>query len=139
MTKYSITDYTTKFQYKELTPIRGQPTLDTMLQLYWQVKPNAQSVPTKLGGGQLGYLGLVLHNEDYESILNALPFQRPEDPGTFKVQVPRASRIASTTGTVTAIDITNQKAQHNEDIQSYWECQAIEQALWNQIINTITR
>ena len=116
MTKYSITDYTTKFQYKELTPIRGQPTLDTILQLYRQVERNAESVPTKLGGGQLGYLGLVLHNEDYKSIPNVEPFRRPEDPGTFTVRLPRASRTTSTTGTVTAMDIANQKAIHDEDV-----------------------
>ena len=139
MTKYSITDYTTKFQYKELTPIRGQPTLDTILQLYRQVKRNAQSVPTKLGGGQLGYLGLVLRPEDYRSIPNAEPFHRPVDLGTFIVQTPRASRTSSTTGTVTAMDIANQKAIHEENVRIYWECQAVEQALRNQIIEAIDK
>ena len=141
MTKYSINDYTTKFQYKELTPIQGLPTLDTILQLYRQVKRNAQSVPCKLGGGQLGYLGLVLNETDYESIPNAIRFIRPQDPGIFSVNTPaiRASRTTTTTTPITAVDIANQKAQHDEDVRAYWECQAIEQALRNQIITAIDK
>ena len=118
MTKYSINDYIAKFQYKELTPIQGLPTLDTILQLYRQVKRNAQSAPCKLGGGQLGYLGLVLHNEDYESIPNSEQFIRPHDPSTFRVTTPavRVSRSATTPTPLTAVDIANQKAQHDDDV-----------------------
>jgi len=144
MTNYSINDYTKKFQYKELTPIRGQPNLDTILHLYRQVKRNAQDVPCKLGGGQLGYLGLVLHDLDYNSIPNAVPFQRPQDPGTFTVTTPttrvsRTTTTATTPITITAVDIANQKAQHDEQSRRYWETQAIEQALRNQIIEAIDK
>ena len=135
---YSINNYTTKFQYKELAPIQGQPTLDTILQLYRQVKRNTQSVPCKLRGGQLGYLGLVLHKNDYENIPNAEPFIRPEDPGIFTVTTPavRVSRSTTTTMAVTVVDIANQKAQHEEDTRIYLKYQAIKQALRHQILPT---
>ena len=87
--KYSRTDYTLKFLYKDLTPIQGQPTLKSILQLYQQVKGNAQSIACKLGGGQLGYLGLVLTQEDYDAIPHTVPFVRPTDPGTFTITIPR--------------------------------------------------
>lgn len=45
----------------------------------------------------------------------------------------------NTTNAVTVMDIANQKAQHNKDVRSYWECQAIAQALRNQIIKTIDK
>ena len=69
MTKdYFLQDYNIKFKHKELTPIRGLPTLDTILRLFREVKQNAQSVSTKLGGGQLGYLALVLKPQDYDKL-----------------------------------------------------------------------
>lgn len=57
---YSIKNIHSHFEYKELTKIDGEPTLDSILLLHRQINQNAQSVPTTLGGGQLGYLGLVI-------------------------------------------------------------------------------
>ena len=131
MTKdYFLQDYNIKFKHKELTPIRGLPTLDTILRLFREVKQNAQSVSTKLGGGQLGYLALVLKPQDYDKITISHPFIRPTDPGTFKMIAPavRTSRTASSTSpsTVSAVDIANAKANHEEQERLYWQCQGIE-------------
>ena len=113
-----LQDYNIKLKHKELTPIRGLPTLDTILRLFREVKQNAQSVSTKLGGGQLGYLALVLKPQDYDKITISHPFVRPTDPGTFKMIAPaaRTSRTASSTSpiTVSAVDIANAKANHEE-------------------------
>ena len=82
---YSITSYkTTYFQYPTLDKIHGEPTLDTLLHLFKQLKINAQSVPTTLGGVQLGYLALVLTQDKYDDIANTVPFIRLADPGVFK-------------------------------------------------------
>ena len=48
------------FEDKTLTKVTGLPTIDTILEVFRQLKQNAQSVPTTLGGGQFGYLFLVL-------------------------------------------------------------------------------
>ena len=56
-----IPDYKERyFETKELTKVHGTPTVDTILKVYKQLKRNAQCVPTTLGGGQLGYLWIVL-------------------------------------------------------------------------------
>ena len=66
---YSIKNYrTTHFQYQQLDKIHGQPTLDIILHLVRQLKINAQSVPTTLGGSQLGYLKLVINETAYHAI-----------------------------------------------------------------------
>ena len=88
LTSYSIKNIYSHFEYKELTKIDGEPTLDTVLLLHRQVKRNAQSVPTTLGGGQLGYLALVISPTKYDAIPNATPFVRPPAPGLFTVQLP---------------------------------------------------
>ena len=59
---------------------------------------NVQSVPTTLGGGQLGYLALVISKEKYDAIPNSIPFECPHDPERFEVQLP--SSIDLTTNTV---------------------------------------
>ena len=50
----------THFEFPTLTPIRGEPTADTLIVLRKQLKANAKSVPSNLGGGTLGHLGLII-------------------------------------------------------------------------------
>ena len=172
--EYSISSYkTSHFQYPTLDKIHGEPTIDTLLHLFKQLKINAQSVPTKLGGGQLGYLALVISTEDYNAIPNAVPFTRPIDPGVFQyisvetvqestpstptsppkrrlrtttnepetpaVQRKRAKAAtrSSSTSSSLAIAIAQQKAVHEETTRRFHECQAVEQALRQQLIAAI--
>ena len=143
MSKYNIKNYrTTHFQYPTLDKIHGQPSLESILRLFRQLKINAQSVPTTLGGGQLGYLALVLRPEAYNSIPNARQFVRPIDPGPFIVVNPRViatRRTAATQNapTISAAVVTQQKADWDKRIRLYNECQAVEQALRQQLIESI--
>ena len=148
----------------------GEPTLDTILLLHRQVKRNAQSIPTTLGGGQLGYLALVVPEDTYDSIPTSEIFIRPTDPGKFTLQVPStssnatilqtppgptrrttrsATRSTSTTTSdlaaheaaqtaiISSAEVATQKAAHDEATKRYYECQAVEQALRNQIIEAV--
>ena len=66
---YSLPDYRTRFfVYKTLTKILGEPNVDTIARLQREVKRNAQKVTTTLGGGQNGYLGLVLSAIVYKKV-----------------------------------------------------------------------
>ena len=65
MTMTTIDNIVSKFEYKTLNRIHGEPLLNTVLQLYNQLKRNAQRIPTTLGGGQYGYLALVVKPADY--------------------------------------------------------------------------
>ena len=108
-TPTGIRNYKTLFQYPTLDKIHRQPTLDTILHLLCQCKANVQSIPTTLGGGQLGYLGLVISNEAYNSIPNTVSFIRPQHPGPFIVIPPeptRQTRLTSTTNTPTPTTVT---------------------------------
>ena len=81
---HSVPDYREQyFEYKELTKIHGAPTLDLIVQVYKQLKRNAQCLPTTLGGRQLGYLALILKTTTYATIAGATAFIRPTDPGPF--------------------------------------------------------
>ena len=131
---YNLPNYKDRyFQYKELDKIHGQPTIDSILTLLRQVKRNAQTVPTTRGGGQLGYLALVIDTASYNAIPGATAFTRPTDPGTFVVTQPLGVRAVPLTPT----DIATQKIVFDESMRQYNECQAVEVALRNQIIEVI--
>ena len=54
-------NYVTSFlNYKTLTPIQCTPTYKTIQRLKAELQANASIVETDLGGGDYGYLGLVL-------------------------------------------------------------------------------
>ena len=145
MSAYNIPDYRTKFfEYKDLDKIHGQPTLQALVKLLRQLKRNAQKVPTTLGGGQLGYLALILSVADYLSIPGSAPFHRPTDPGVF-TPIPHlvppgpVLRGHEDIGPLplTSADITTQRIAHDERRRLYNECQAVETVLRNQLIEAI--
>ena len=126
MNNYSIKDYTTThLDYKSLDKIHGAPTIDSLLRIFRQLKRNYQYVSTTLGGGQLGYLTLVLQDTAYSDIQNSAPFVRPIDPGALIITSTKKDEIAQ------------QQVDHNEEKQQYNSCQAVEQALRKQIIDAI--
>ena len=85
---YSLKDYKSAyFVHQVLTKIHGQPTVDSLLGIFRQLKQNAQCVSCTLGGGQLGYLGLILSPEAYSQIPNSQTFVRPKHPGPFHLVV----------------------------------------------------
>ena len=55
----------TYFQHKVLTRIHGPPVFETLQLLANELKANAASVPTTLGGGLYGQLGLVVSDQKY--------------------------------------------------------------------------
>ena len=120
LSSHSTKDFhSTHFKYNVFNKIHGFPDIDTLLCLFLQVKCNAQSVPTNLGGGQLGYMALVLTHVVFNSIHNVRAFIWPEHPDAFTVIVLTKSNLAVA---VTVIDIAQQKVRHDESIFVYNEC-----------------
>lgn len=73
----------TYFQHKVLTKIHGKPTYASLKLLSTEITANAASVPSTLGGGFYGHLGLVLTPAKYASMPNAVPWESPVPPGPF--------------------------------------------------------
>ena len=84
------------FEHPVLITIRGETTYETLHHLKNELKSNASSVPTTLGGGNHGYLGMVLTPAEYCIISPNGPFTQLPNPG---VLVPNpngtAAQIAS--------------------------------------------
>ena len=54
------------FKYETPTPIQGAPTNKTLKRLKQELWANASNVESDLGGGEHGYLGLVLTDAEYD-------------------------------------------------------------------------
>ena len=116
----------TYFQHKLLTRIHGKPIYETLQSLATEIKANAASVPSTLGGGQYGHLGLILSVDRYATLANTIPWVSPPNPGPF---APPAN------GTGPQLEAA--KDVWRELKLSFDLCQATEKALIAQIVESI--
>lgn len=116
-------NYIELFTFKELTKCHGEPTYEKIKRIENQCKANAQRFNTTLGGGQHKYLGLVLSPARY-ALLSGVPFERPLYPPPLEIPAGTTAAIA-----------TALKEQHTEQKRLYDECDGIENALKQQILN----
>lgn len=115
----------TYFEKKDLTPIHGEPTPDSLLHLKNELKTNARSVPSNLGGGTHGHLGLVLSPDTY-ALLSNIPFDRPNHPGPLAIPPGTINHMANTI-----------RDQHNEALRVFREVLGVDQALLQQLVEAI--
>ena len=116
----------TYFQHPSLTPVRGEPTYEALLKLHQELKANANAVPTTLGGGRHGHLGLVVKPTTYARIAPQTPFIRPENPGVLNIE-----------HNATQYQIAQQKDEHNKALKAFNECNLLERTLIQQIKEAI--
>ena len=125
--KTGSVDYASSyFKYKTATPIRGEPTNKALKRLKLELQANASSVETDLGGGDHGYLGLVLTDQEYASIPGTEPFIAPMYPGPLDIP-----------NNATPIQALNLKDQHSEEKRLHLECRNVERALMRHIQDAI--
>ena len=117
----------THFEYKELTKIHGEPTYETIKEIEKEIKANAKSVRSSLGGGNFGHLGLVLSPDQY-ALISPTPFVRPDHPGTLVIP------SGSTAHMREAI-----RDAHNAAKSLFETVEAVEAALRQQLCSAIDR
>jgi hypothetical protein len=116
----------TYFQHKVLTRIHGIPVYETLQLLTTELKANAASVPTTLGGGLYGHLGLVVSDQKYATLANTIPWITPVNPGPF---VPLAG--------ATRPQLEAAQEVWREEKLAFEICQATEKALIAQVVESI--
>jgi hypothetical protein len=62
------------FQHPSLTKISGNQTYKSLAKLEKETKANGKSMPSTLGGGSQGYLGLVSSYSAYDRVSHGVPF-----------------------------------------------------------------
>jgi hypothetical protein len=113
------------FEHPELTKIIGVPTYNTLHKLNQEIKSNAISVHSNLGGGQHGHLGLVVSPTAYV-ILSNTPYHCPDLPE--ELEIPAG-------GTRHAQDLLERT--HKEGLRLFHEVRGIERALTQQIVTAV--
>ena len=116
----------TYFQIPILTPIRGEPTFETLRVLRDEIKANSGDVATILGGGNFGYLGLVLSPAEYARVSPETPFVRPTNPPPLVIPQNTTQHAA-----------TRMREDHTEELRQFRECEDVEAALKKQIVAAI--
>ena len=102
------------FQFPELTKIQDEPETQSLIVIRNEVKANAMTVHTILGGGAYGHLGLVLTPEQYAQVPNSAPYEKPEHPGVHQV------------APGTQFHIIAHENEHHEAIRLFREVQSME-------------
>ena len=121
----SVEDITNAFP-TPITTITGEPNYESLKTLKEQLKANAASIPTTLGGGNHGYLGLILSPAAYTTI-TATQFVEPVYPG----QHPNVPAGTSTANTSTIV------RRHTEDLHQWCEFKNVNTALKNQLLSAL--
>ena len=114
------------FPHSTPTPIRGEPDYKYLKKLKNELRANASSVDSDLGGGDHGYLGLVLSEQEYRRIYPDTPFEAPEFLGPLVIR----------RGTNTA-DAINLREEHRTNVALYRECREVEKALLRHITQAV--
>ena len=126
MTITANLDYAaTYFEFPILDKIHGEPTYETLKKLKKQLKANALSVPSTLGGGNHGLLGLVLTQQEYARISNA-QFQVPVRPGPLLIPPFTAQH-----------DVVCLQGEHDQAKETYNDCMAVQKCLIKQIVTAV--
>ena len=112
-------------EFLNLTIFHDQPTYDTLKLLTNQINANLRSVRTSLGGGQLGYLGLLFSPTQY-TILSQVPFMRPAHPGPLIIPAFQLPQI-----------VTQIQSQHHKQLRIFNECNNVDQSLYQQIVRAV--
>ena len=121
MTQIQHVDYaSTYFPHKTPTLVRGEPSYKDLKRVKMELRANASSVDSELGGGDHGYLGLVLSNTEYLSVpgVNGTRFTAPAYPGALVIPQ-----------NLTDVQALQLRETHKELIQNYRECCHVEKAL----------
>ena len=85
-----MTAPTFTFPHPTLTPIVGKPDTASLNLLKKEIYANAMSKPSLLGGGNHGFLALVMSPAGYASLIGTQPFIDPLHPGV-QAQHPHAA------------------------------------------------
>ena len=123
----SVDDIRSGFPHPTIPPIDGEPTYQSIKKLHDLLKSNAASVPTNLGGGLHGHLGLTLAPILYVAV-TGVNFNRPAHPGAGPVmpnQNPTQAQILAAT------------RQYNTDMKTFLECERTDQALKQQLLGAV--
>ncbi len=127
MTILSVKAIRKGFPHQTLPPLTDSLSYAYIKRIHELLKDNAASVRTNLGGGQLGYLGLVLRPQTYFQI-SGVPLQQPVFPGEGPDLI---------TGNPNGPEVQRRQTQFDIDEKRYYSYRNTDTALKQQLLEAI--
>jgi hypothetical protein len=128
--KYStIEDVIASFPHLVLPTVQGVLDYQTIHAIRKFLQANSRAIDTHLGGGTLGGLGLIISDTSYAMIDPA------KVAGPTLWTSPQAPGRAPANMDGMAAQISAARHIWEEDVQTYWMCTTVQQALKKQIIS----
>ena len=88
----SVDDILAKFPTKRTIPcINGEPNYETINEMVQCLYGNAAAIPTTLGGGAHGHIGLLITPARYATLSPTATYAVPIDPGPNVTFAPTAT------------------------------------------------
>ena len=112
--------------YPVPTRINGEPDYPNLNTLYKQLKANAKSIHSPLGGGSNGHQGMIMTPIAYARIPGAVAWQQPEYPGTINIPVNATQHQSNTI-----------RDQWNENMRNFNLATNVNRILKSQLMQAI--
>ena len=124
----SVDDIRSAFPEPTVQKIIGEPTYETIKALHNILKSNAAAIPTTLGGGNHGHLGLVLQPASY-TVVTGSNLTAPNNPGATP-NIPEAATGAQIGAII---------RQFHSENKTYLENHRTDQALKQVLLGTVKK
>jgi hypothetical protein len=99
-----------EFRKERVTKIHGQPKSQDLTILEKEIIAILANIPTTLGGGNHGHIGIIMEPTEYSTMSEGINFAYPLNPGFYP---------ATLTATVAAGTRAKAEAEHKELINQY--------------------
>ena len=77
------TEIRDEIRKETVTKIHGQPTSQNLTNLEKEIIAILANIPTTLGGGNHGHVGVIMDPTDYLTLSGGIAFNTPVNPGSY--------------------------------------------------------
>jgi len=121
-------DIRDELKKETVTKIHGQPTSHDLTILEKELIAILAGIPTALGGGSFGHVGVIMDETAYLTMTNDIAFENPANPGVYP-----AGLAANAAATVRA----RAEAEHKELINQFETFEGVRQGVKDLILEAV--
>jgi hypothetical protein len=121
-------DIRDELKKETVTKIHGQPTSHDLTILEKELIAILAGIPTALGGGNFGHVGVIMETTAYSTMTEGTAFENPANPGVYP-----AGLAANAAATVRA----RAEAEHKELISQFETFEGVRQGVKDLILEAV--
>jgi len=121
-------DIRDELKKETVTKIQGQPTSHDLTILEKELIAILASIPTALGGGNFGHVGVIMKATAYATMTTGIAFTNPANPGVYP-----AGQAANAAATIR----TRAEAEHKQLINQFKTLEGVRQGVKDLILEAV--